>query len=327
MTPMTITSDISMDDQNLEVNSIVKFDPKIFLAKVIAHGTEMDTLSEKEIIEINEQLANISHLVIRRKARDFSAQHEIRKGVSDGFCLSSIGLEYASKSDVEKGIGLLKDNRVQEFFRIGNTLLTRVIETAEAVREKAILTPQKPSFCKSSEEIELLNFLEKKFVDALLAGKIIIDNAGFAIEVTVPSRPIATLADLAIVKTMVQYLDRKIAYLEQLPAEKIFTAQYLPDSESDLSKEITCALMINLALYRRVEFQIDFDEDLTTFRDVCYDAEEGKINQQTVDFLLNWISTYLQRAHADKTIQQYAVDYWQYCIHKLEEKIRLDVFF
>jgi len=313
---------IRMYEQSVNVNSIVKFDPKIFLIKVITRGTEMDTLSEKEIMGVNEQLANISHIIIRRKARDFSAQHEIRKGVSDAFSLSSIGLEYASKSEVGKGIRLLKDKRVQEFFRIGNTLFTRVIENAESVKERAILTPQKHNLFQRSEEIELLNFLEKEFLDALLAGKIIIDKADFALQVTVPARPIATLADLTIAKTMVQYLDRKIAYLEELPAEKIFAAQYLPDSESDLSKEITCALMINLALYRRFEFQIDFDEDLETFQSLCFDSKDGKINAKTVDFLINWISTYLQQAQADETICQFAIEYWRYCINKLEEKLR-----
>jgi len=310
-----------MAEQNLDTNPLVRFDPRIFLAKVIAYGTETNTLSEKEIIGLNEQLANISHIVIRRKARDLSAQHEIRKGVSDTFCLSSIGLEYVSKFNEKIALRLLKNNKVQEFFRIGNTLFKRVIEIAKSVKEESVLTLQKPSLSQRSEEIELLNFLEGQFLDALLAGKVIIDNADVAIQLTVPPRPIATSVDLTIAETMIQYLDRRIAYLKKLPAEKIFAAQYLPDSESDLSKEITCALMINLALYRRFEFQIDFDEDLKTFRDVCYNAEEGKISEKTVHFLINWISTYLQRVDADETVQQYAIEYWRYCINKLADKL------
>jgi len=310
-----------MAEENPDTNPLVRFDPKIFLAKVIAYGTETDTLSEKEIIEINEQLANISHILIRRKARDLSAQHEIRKGVSDTFCLSSIGLEYASKLNLEKGLRLLKNNKVQEFFRIGNTLFKRVIKMAKSVKEKSILTLQKPQKSQRSEEIDLLNFLEGQFLDALFAGKVIIDDADVAIQVTVPSRPIATLTDLTIAETMVQYLDKRIAYLQKLPAEKIFAAQYLPDSESDLSKEITCALMINLALYRRFEFQIDFDEDLKTFRDVCYDTEKGQISEKTVDVLINCISTYLQRVYANEAIREYAIEYWRYCINKLQDKL------
>jgi len=310
-----------MAEENPDTNPLVRFDPKIFLAKVIAYGTETDTLSEKEIIEINEQLANISHILIRRKARDLSAQHEIRKGVSDTFCLSSIGLEYASKLNLEKGLRLLKNNKVQEFFRIGNTLFKRVIKMAKSVKEKSILTLQKPQKSQRSEEIDLLNFLEGQFLDALFAGKVIIDDADVAIQVTVPSRPIATLTDLTIAETMVQYLDKRIAYLQKLPAEKIFAAQYLPDSESDLSKEITCALMINLALYRRFEFQIDFDEDLKTLRDVCYDTEKGQISEKTVDVLINCISTYLQRVYANEAIREYAIEYWRYCINKLQDKL------
>ncbi len=312
---------------------LTHYDPRIFLTRVFASGVEKGTLSDLQIDGINEQVAELAHVLVRRKVRDYSSRSEVAKAVSEAFCFSSIGLEYGSIGNINKAASLLTQNAMLKFFKIGNTLFNKLLHTATKVQEQGILKPPRQSSLQHSiqphEEINIYNTVERQFLTALPEDRMIVEqtltdhtgavSANIGLEIPPSYRPIATLADLTKAEEMLNNLKLKASYIRALPKEHIFAAEYIFDEDDDPVRVITQALMINLALYRQVEFRAS-PEDYESFKNICCD-EEKDVNPETRDFLLEWIRRYFEsrdsdpeHAEQDEAVKKYAIEYWAYCM-------------
>ncbi|HIE26822.1 TPA: hypothetical protein EYP66_06010 [Candidatus Poribacteria bacterium] len=317
-------------EDRLKRDALASYDPRIFLIRVVSHGIDTHALPDADVDSINEQIAAISHILVRRKVRDFSSQREITNTLANAFCLCSIGLEYASMGDFLKGTQLLLKNKMVKFFQIGNTLVNKLHSKANAVKEKSVLTLPKKDFLSMPDELELCSSLEKQFIAALLdENRMIIDHADMEIETTVPPQPIGALADITIAEKMLDNLAFRIEYMDSLLTDGIdpevlwnIPSNTGLDLKDNPSREITQALIINLALHQQVGFRVE-KEDLANFQNLCCDSATGRVNDATKDFLLKWIGNYfenrmLEFEEDDESIEKYAIEYWKYCIEKLE---------
>ena len=322
------TSFVFWEDK-LKQNALASYDPRIFFIRVVSHGIDTHELSDADVDSINEQIAAISHILVRRKVRDFSSQHEIINTLANAFCLCSIGLEYSSMGDLLKATQLLLKNKIVKFFRIGNTLVNKLHRKATAVKQKSILFLPKRDFFSAPDELELYSSLEKQFIEALLdENRIMIDHADMEIEVTVPAQPIDSLADITIAEKMLDNLALRTEYIHYLFTDGI-DAEAMLDAEYNPIRKITQALIVNLALNQQVvevsatSLHVE-SEDLVNFQKVCCDSATGKINNAIRDFLLKWVETYfenrmLEFGEHDESVKRYAIEYWKYCIEKLCE--------
>ena len=308
-------------EDKLKQNALTSYDPRIFLVRVISHGIDTNALSDTDLDSINEQIAAISHILVRRKVQDFSSQREIIKTLADAFCLCSIGLEYGSMGDLVKGTQLLLKNKIVKLFQIGNTFINKLHRKADAAKEKSVFILPKRDFFSMPHELELYSALEKQFIATLLdESKMIINHADMEIEITVPPQLIGTLVDIAIAEKMLDNLALRAEYIHSLQIDSI-DLEVMLDIEDNPSRKITQALMINLALHQRIRFRVE-REDLANFRNVCCDSTDGKVNDATKDFLLKWIENYfdnrmLEFEEDDESVKKYAIEYWKYCIEKL----------
>ena len=308
-------------EDKLKQNALTSYDPRIFLVRVISHGIDTHALSDTDLDSINEQIAAISHILVRRKVQDLSSQREIINTLAGAFCLCSIGLEYGSMGDLLKGAQLLLKNKIVKFFRIGNTFINKLHRKADAAKEKSVFVLPKRDFFSMPHELELYSALEKQFIATLLdENRMIINHADMEIEITVPPQLIGTLVDIAIAEKMLNNLALRSEYIHSLQIDSI-DLEVVLDIENSPSRKITQALMINLALHQQIKFRVE-REDLANFRNVCCDSADGKVNDTTKDFLLKWIENYfdnrmLEFEEDDESVKKYAIEYWKYCIEKL----------
>jgi len=308
-------------EDKLKQNALTSYDPRIFLVRVISHGIDTHALSDTDLDSINEQIAAISHILVRRKVQDLSSQREIINTLAGAFCLCSIGLEYGSMGDLLKGAQLLLKNKIVKFFRIGNTFINKLHRKADAAKEKSVFVLPKRDFFSMPHELELYSALEKQFIATLLdENRMIINHADMEIEITVPPQLIGTLVDIAIAEKMLNNLALRSEYIHSLQIDSI-DLEVVLDIENSPSRKITQALMINLALHQQIKFRVE-REDLANFRNVCCDSTDGKVNDATKDFLLKWIENYfdnrmLEFEEDDESVKKYAIEYWKYCIEKL----------
>jgi len=310
-------------EDKLKQNALTTYNPRIFLVRALSHGIDTNALSDADVDSINEQIAAISHILVRNRVRDFSSQNEIVNTLADAFCLCSIGLEYGSVGDLLKATKLILKNELVKFFRIGNTLINKLHRKAAAVKEKSVLTLPKKDFFSLPDELELYSTLEKQFIATLINdNKTIIDHADMEIETNIPAQLIGTLSDISIAENMLDNLALREEYMRFLLMDGI-APEIMLDIVDNPARKITQALIINVALHQQVKFHVEM-EDLARFREVCCDSIDGKVNETIKKFLLKWIENYFEyRVWAfeedDESLKKYAVDYWQYCIEKLRK--------
>ena len=131
-----------------------------------------------------------------------------------------------------------------------------------------------------------------------------------------------SFGDINIANQQLDYIDYRLSYLQALPQENIFAVDYPPDTDCDTPRQITIALMVNLALYREVDFHLD-EEDLDNFRNIAYDIEGCTLKKASEDLLLGWIWGYMEVAGQPEEVKKYAVEYWKYCLSVFEENFLL----
>jgi len=312
-----------------EVDTIAERNSKIFLAQAFKYGVNNDIISFDRLDILHEQILAISNKLITVKVRDSSSKYEIENWVTNAFILISLGLEFASKGDIPQAAKLLNLNELVKFFQIGNTLAKKLIEYAQNVKTDAILVSHDNDNKSDSsdeslypieitqEEFKLYNAYEEKFLGNLESLQLNIEYTKVVLDYSGTFRPITSIKELELARTMLNNLDCRSKYYHSLPKQKIFDADFT-DLESVNGSEIviTQALMINLALYHKLEFYVTKDE-IKQFLDICFDEESDEIKKEEMDFLIGWVQHFLEQAEKSEKVKHYTIDYWRYCLGKL----------
>lgn len=314
---------MTKNENIFETDALIQYDNRLFFAQTLEHGQKAGKISPEKVDEIRHDAAALSHKLITIKVEDLSSFAQIREQIQEAFALTSLGLEYGSKGDVDKSIRLLNRNRPVKFFQIGNTLVDKlVIRSQNTLEEAQLISPEIPTLpFIAQEEIRVYNDWERDFLESISKRKLVIDAAKVVLRQVYPPRPLTGLADIAIVNRQLDYLNYRLSYFQTLPQEKVFAPEYLPDAGGDIPQQITTALMVNLILYREIDFHLDA-KDLENFHDIAYDLEREVINKSSCDILFGWIGHYLDLAGQPDEVKKYAVEYWRYCLKQLEAKLQ-----
>ena len=119
----------------------VTLDSRLFLAQALAHGDTFGNIPREQMDTLSQNIAAIAHKLITMKTRDLSDESALRMHIQTAFMLTSLGLEYGSKGDLDKAVRLLRKTRVVKFFQIGNTLTEKLLERARHLLENGAILP------------------------------------------------------------------------------------------------------------------------------------------------------------------------------------------
>ena len=306
----------------LEVDALTHYDSRLFLAQTLAHGQKTGQISPTHLDKIHHDIASLAQKLIAIKVEDLSSRSEVRGQIQEAFTLTSLGLEYGCEGTLDKSVRLLNNNRLVKFFQIGNTLVDKLVERAQNTLEKAILiSPTMQTV--GQEKLPAYHDWESDFLESIIERKLAIDAAQISLnQLSANPRSLTSLADINIANQQLDYINLRFNYLQALPQEKIFAVDYPPDAEGDTARQITIALMVNLVLYREVDFHLD-EEDLDNFCNIAYDIEGCTVKKASQDLLLNWIRGYMDVVGQPEEVKIYAVEYWKYCLSIFEENFLL----
>lgn len=297
----------------LEADALTHYDSRLFLAQTLEHGQKTEQILPAHLDKIHHDIASLAQKLIAIKVEDLSSRSEIRGQIQEAFTLTSLGLEYGCEGALDKSIRLLKGNRLVKFFQIGNTIVDKLVERSQNTLEKAILISPTVQTVEP-ETIPAYNEWESDFLELIIERKLAIDTPQSSLnQLSANPRSLISLADINIANQQIDYIDLRFSYLQTLPQEKIFAVDYPPDADCDTARQITIALMMNLALYREVDFYLD-EEDLDNFWDIAYDIESCTVKKASQDLLLEWIRSYMDVVGQPEEVKKYAVEYWKYCL-------------
>ena len=297
----------------LEADALTHYDSRLFLAQTLEHGQQTEQISPVHLDKIHHDIASLAQKLIAIKVEDLSSRAEIRGQIQEAFTLTSLGLEYGCKGALDKSVRLLTSNRLVKFFQIGNTLVDKLAERSQNTLEKALLIS--PAIrTVEQENIPVYNEWESDFLESIVERKLAIDAPQISLsQLSTNPRSLMSLADINIANQQLDYINLRFNYLQALPQEKIFAVDYPPDTDSDTARQVTITLMVNLVLYREVDFHLD-EEDLDNFCNIAYDIEHGTVKKASQDLLLGWIQGYMEVAGQPDDVKKYAVEYWRYCL-------------
>ena len=306
----------------LESHALIQYDNRLFFTQTLANGQNTGEITPERIDEIHEDTAVLSHKLITIKAEDFASSTAVREHIQEAFALTSIGLEYGSKGDLEKSVLLLNKNRTIKFFQIGNTLVDELAARSRRALEASILTvPEQPMPLDTAlKEIHVFNDWEREFLESISGRKLVIDAAQVVLDQVSMPRPITNLEEITVANRQLDNFDLRLSYFQALPQDKVFEPELLYRISDDLPRQITQALMVNLILYREIDFQLT-PKDWDTFHDIAYDPEVFAVKKEMRGKLLAWIGHYLNSLGQPEEVQKYAVKYWEYCLDQLETEL------
>ena len=297
----------------LEADALTHYDSRLFLAQTLEHGQQTGRISPARLDKIHQDIASLAQKLIAIKVEDLSSRAEIRGQIQEAFTLTSLGLEYGCEGTLDKSVRLLNSNRLIKFFQIGNTLVDKLVERSQNTLEKAVLISPVIQTVEQ-EKILAYNEWESDFLESIIERKLAIDAAQISLnQLSANPRSLMNLADINVASQQLDYINHRFNYLLALPQEKVFAVDYPPDTDHDIARQITIALMVNLALYREVDFHLD-EEDLDNFCNIAYDIEHGTVKEASQDLLLDWIRGYMEVAGQPEEVKKYAVEYWKYCL-------------
>ncbi len=304
----------------LEADALTHYDSRLFLVQTLEHGQKTGRISPAHLDKIHHDIASLAQKLIAIKVEDLSSRSEIRGQIQEAFTLTSLGLEYGCEGALDKSVRLLNSNRLVKFFQIGNTLVDTLVERSRNTLEKAVLIPPATQAVEQ-EKIPVYNEWESDFLESIIEQKLAIDATQISLnQLSATPRSLMSLADISVANQQLDYINLRFNYLQALPQEKIFVVDYPPDIEDDTARQITIALMVNLVLYREVDFHLD-EEDLDNFWDIAYDIEGCAIKKASQDLLLNWIRGYMDVVGQPEEVKRYAVEYWKYCLSAFRDLV------
>jgi hypothetical protein len=314
MSPTTKTNKFSLVAE-------ASLDRRLFLAQALAHADELGGMPREQADTLYQNIAAIAHKLIIMKTSDLSDESALRTHIQTAFTLTSLGLEYGSKGDLDKAVRLLSKTRVVKFFQIGNTLTEKLLERARHLLENgAILPPtsDEESLLGSTytdietESIQIYTQTELEFLKALLIYRTTTHTLQVTIRDADVPRTFIHLAEIDTIDRQLANIENRSHYVQALPLERLFALDPPLSIFPNPIEHLTLGLIINLVLYRQIDFQLDEDAR-QDFHKLAYD--EGEIRQSLQQQLLDWISQYLEQTHQPDAVKTYAVAYWDDCLH------------
>ena len=295
-------------------------DRRLFLARALAHGDTLDRIPHEQADALYQSIAAIAHKLITMKTADLSDASALRTHIQTAFTLTSLGLEYGSKGDLDKAVNILPKNRTVKFFQIGNTLMEKLHDRARHLLEHAVIRP--PSRETQSllgtdytdletEGIQIYTQAELEFLKALLLYRISIRTLQVTIRDTQTPRPLFHLAEVEMIDQQLACIEHRCDYVKALPLENLFTLDPPLSIFPNPIEHLTIGLIANLVLYRQADFQLDEDAR-QDFHQLVY--VDGEVRESFRQQLLDWIAQYLEQAQQPEPVKTYAVSYWDDCL-------------
>ena len=295
-------------------------DRRLFIAQALAHGDTFSRIPREQADTLYQNIAAIAHKLITMKTADLSDESALRTHIQTAFTLTSIGLEYGSKGDLDKAVQLLRKTRVVKFFQIGNTLVERLHDRARHLLENAVIRP--PSKDEESplgtdytdieiQGIQIYTQAELEFLKALLIYRVTIQTLQVTIRETDTPRPLLRLNEVEMIDSQLACIEHRSAYVRALPLENPFVLDPPLNIFPNPIERLTLSLIVNLVLYRQVDFEID-EEARSDFHQLAY--TDGGIRESLRQQLLDWIAQYLEQAQQPEPVKTYAVAYWDDCL-------------
>ncbi len=302
-------------------------DRRLFLAQALTHGDTFGDISREQADTLYQNIAAIAHKLITMKTSDLSNESALRTQIQTAFTLTSLGLEYGSKGDLDKAVRLLCKTRVVKFFQIGNTLTEKLLERARHLLENGVILPptrdeERPLGSTytdmETESIQIYTQMELDFLKALLTYRTTIGTLQVTIRDAETPRAFIRLAEVDMIDRQLANIENRCHYVQALPLENLFTLDPPLSIFPNPIEHLTLGLIVNLVLYRQIDFQLDEDAR-QDFHELAY--VEGKIRESFRQQLLDWIAQYLEQTHQPDAVKTYAVAYWNDCLHSEEQRI------
>lgn len=293
-------------------------DGQSFLARTMLHGDTLGRIDSEKSETLSEDIAALAHKLITMKVDDLSNTSELRAQIQVAFALTSLGLEYGSKGSLDKAVRVLLGNPIVKFFQIGNTLTDKLLQKASHVLEHAVIQPPESLTHLDIDSIRIYNHAEAEFLDALAAYNTTITTAQVKIRNNHLPRTFTNLSDMEIIHQQLDYIEARLAYVQALPLEDIFTIDPPLSIAVDPIQTLTLSLMANLTLYYQPDFQLEVDT-LSDFRDIIYDESSGEIREAPRQRLLDWIENYLEQDNQPDDVKKYTVAYWDACLQEMAD--------
>ncbi|MCY3742855.1 MAG: DUF6178 family protein [Candidatus Poribacteria bacterium] len=295
-------------------------DGRLFLARALAHGDTLGHTSREQADALYQNIAAIAHKLITMKTADLSDESALRTHIQTAFTLTSLGLEYGSKGDLDKAAQLLHKTRTVKFFQIGNTLMEKLLDRARHLLEHAVILP--PSRDEERllgtnytdleiEGIQIYTQAELEFLKALLIYRTSIRTLQVTIRDTETPRPLLHLAEVEMLDRQLACIEHRCDYVKALPLDNLFVLDPPLSIFPNPIEYLTLGLIANLVLYRQVDFQLDEDAR-QDFHQLAY--VDGEIRDSFRQQLLDWIAKYLEQAQQPEPVKNYAVAYWDDCL-------------
>ena len=274
-------------------------DGRLFLARALADGDTLGRIPREQADALYQSIAAIAHKLITMKTADLSDESALRTQIQTAFTLTSLGLEYGSKGDLDKAAQLLRKTRTVKFFQIGNTLMEKLLDRARHLLEHAVILP--PSRDEEhplgatytdleTEGIQIYTQAELEFLKALLIYRTSIRTLQVTIRETDTPRPLLHMAEIEMNARQLACIEHRCDYVKALPLDNLFALDPPLSIFPNPIEHLTIGLIANLVLYRQVDFQLDEDAR-QDFHQLAYvDSEiRASFRQQ----LLDWIANYL----------------------------------
>lgn len=286
-------------------------DRHLFLARTLAHGEGLGDISPEKADTLYQSIAAIAHKLITMKAADLSDEAALRTQIQTAFTLTSLGLEYGSQGNLGKAVRLLLKNRVVKFFQIGNTLTGKLLCRARELLEHGVILPNDPFADAELEGIRVYTQAELDFLKVLPTYRTTISTLQLTIRDTHLPRALTQLAEIEVIDRQLACIENRMHYVKALPLDSLFSLDPPLSIVPDAAQHLTLSLIVNLVLYRQINFQLDADAR-ADFHQLAY--VDGEMRPSLRQQLLDWIARYLEQAYQPDAVRQYALAYWDECL-------------
>lgn len=302
-------------------------DGRLFLTRAFLQADTFDRISRERMDTLYQNIAAIAHKLITMKTADLSDESALRTHIQTAFTLTSLGLEYGSKGDLDRAVQLLHKTRIVKFFQIGNTLMEKLLDRARHLLEHAVILPPSPDEERplgvnytdlETEGIQIYTQAEREFLKALLIYRTTVRTLQLTIRDTETPRPLLHLAEVEMIDRQLACIEQRCDYVKALPLDDLFTLDPPLSIFPNPIERLTLGLMVNLLLYRQVDFQFDEDARLD-FHELAY--VDGEVRESFRQQLVNWITKYLEQTQQPEPVKMYAASYWEDCLQIESQQI------